>query len=168
MLRIVKPPYQAITATIRTQISHAQVLMLATPGRGRIVYFAHSKLDYCTSRAAKVRSLVREHRPDARLLDPSRFGQTWNDLAERFGSQDAVYQFVVGCADEVVALEHEGFVGRGVFTELEIANQRGLPRFVVRGGKLVPVDSIELFNQNDFKRCYGRVFVNGDHTHGAA
>jgi hypothetical protein len=142
-------------------MSRAQVLMLA-PGHGDVVYFAHSKLDYETSRAAKVRSLIRHARPGKRLLDPSRMRETWTQLVERLGSIEAVYELVTSCVHEVVALEHKGFVGRGVFLELEQAAHRGLPRYVVRGQQLVPVEGIELFDPDDYKRSYGRVWAKGE------
>lgn len=144
------------------QMSKAQVILLATSGRGHIVYFAHSKLDYESSRAAKVRSLIHQTWPDKRLLDPSRMRETWPDLAARLGGQDPVYELVISCVREVVALEHRGFVGRGVFTELQLAQRRGLPCFAVRDQKLVPVEAIEIVDPDDFKRRYGRLLVKGE------
>ncbi len=168
MNRTLNPPFPKITQEIRWQMAKAQVTLLATPGRGPIVYFAHSKLDYNTSKAAKVRSMIRDRRHDARLLDPSRMLETWPDLVARLGGQEQVYELVIGCVSEVVALEHKGFVGRGVFTELELASRRGLPRFVVRSNQLLPVARIELHDPEDFKRAYGRVWAKGDEANVAA
>lgn len=168
MIRMLTPPYPKITQEIRTTMARAQVLLLATSGRGPIVYFAHSKLDYETSKAAKVRGLIRNRWPEKRLLDPSRMRETWPDLAERLGGQEPVYQLVISCVQEVVALEHKGHVGRGVFTELDLAARRGLPRFVARAGQLLPVERTEIVDPDDFKRAYGRVFVKGETANVAA
>jgi hypothetical protein len=161
MCRVKLPPYDKTRDAIVWEISKAQVMSMAV-GAGKIVYFAHSKLDYSTSRAAKVRSLIRDERPDMRLLDPSRMGEVWPDLAQRLGSHEAVYELVIECSAQVVALEHKGFVGRGVFTELQLAQRRGLPCYVVRDKRLVPVESIQIFDKEDYKRCYGRVFAKGE------
>lgn len=146
---------------ISVETAKARVLRLAPAGGGRLVYFAHSKRDYHSARAARAFEVVRAARPGGRVLNPSGFIELWPVLVAALGSQEAVYRLVVELCTEVFALEHEGHIGRGVFAELVEAERLGLPRWVVRDEKVFPVAGVTTVDTTDYKVRYGRVMLDG-------
>lgn len=143
---------------LKRLISKAQIFQFAQ-GRGPVVYFAHSKLDYGTPAAKRARALIQRIRPGARILDPSRFGKIWPDLVERLGSHDAVYDLVIDCVSEVFALEHQDFVGRGVFNEVAVALRKARPAYAIREGRAVQITGYVVSDPNDYKRRFGRLLT---------
>lgn len=140
----------------------AVILSLVESAGDRIVYFAHSRLAYGTKAALDARKVIETARPGCRLLDASRFDRPtpiWERLVQLVGSYDTVTRLVVSCVDEVIALEHDNHVGRGVYSELAEAALYNKPCSVVRGGAILPVARLEFVDVNDWRRRYGRVVV---------
>lgn len=140
-----------------SQALATDVLRHVRPGPGPLVYFAHSMLDYKSPAARRGLAVIQAARPGARVLDPSTMGPAWNRWTRALNSAEAVYTLVIGVVDEVIALERDGHVGRGVFCELQEAARRGIPRHVVRGGLVVPVAGVRVANHDDWRYLYGRV-----------
>lgn len=161
--------FERILVPVRRVTRRLEVEVLAhiPRGDGPIIYFAHSMRDYGTAREAEAEALIRQARPGCRLANPKTWGPLWKRL-ERELDVESVYVLVLSIVDEVVALEHEGHVGRGVYHELFFAGKRGLPRSVVRGGSLVDVHAINIVDRNDYRVRFGRVVTAQDVlAHGA-
>lgn len=126
------------------------------------IYFAHSMRDYGKPAAIEARVTIQKFidlsktKPHE-ILDPEQMN--FQDIVWKQGSYDAAYRWVVEQADIVIALEHQGHVGRGVFTELSLALELKKPTFVVRSGNLVKVASVTPTGINDWKVRYGTVQV---------
>lgn len=159
------PPPRTRAPTGPAQMARAMLLAYVYPRAasetGRpLVYFAHSKLDYGSPRAIGALIAIATARPGAAVLDPSRIDdRVFGKLVALLGSIDRLYAFTVALADEVIALEHEGHVGRGVYRELEEAAHLGKPRHVLRDGVLLPVVDLEIIDPADLRVRFGRVIT---------
>jgi len=132
------------------------------------IYFAHSKLDYRSAQATAARSLIVRLRPNAIVVDPSAVETTFTaELDARYvagatttrAAHDAIYRARIAAVDEVIVLERENHIGRGVYREVHFALKRGLPCWVVRDGDLLPVTSVKLVDGDDWTYYFGRVVV---------
>ncbi len=145
------------------QMARAMLLTYVYPRQAAarpLVYFAHSKLDYGSPSAIAAHVAIAAARPGAAVLDPSRIDdRVFGKLVALLGSIDRLYAFTVALAAEVIALEHEGHIGRGVYRELEEAAHLGKPRHVLRAGVLVPVVDVEIVNPADLRVRFGRVLT---------
>lgn len=113
-------------------------------------YFAHSKLDYGTRKEVRVRLRIRQRFGD--VLCPNR------DIGER--GSIAPYLEAIDQCQTVAVLEHGGFVGRGVFVEVEHALSRKKPVWALRGPDWAPVKGVRLFDPDDWKLRYGKLQIS--------
>lgn len=140
---------------------------LVLPAEHRVVYFAHSMLDYGSERAAAARDLIRANWKGFRLLDPEKMD--WGKEARRLGSFETVYDYVINAATEVVVLERDGHVGKGVYSEVRRALALVKPTWALRkkvSGSPVEVrfyrarvHRVDLVDESDWKLRYGRLLV---------
>lgn len=145
-------------STLKRLMSKAQILRLA-PGRGEVVYFAHSRIDDHSFAAAKARGTIRSIRPRARILESADIAEIWHDLTDRLGGHDAVYKLIIESVSEVFALEHAQFVGRGVYHEVAIALANGKPAYAIRDGRAVQIERCTVANPEDYSRRFGRLLM---------
>lgn len=124
------------------------------------VYFAHSMLDYNTEREKLIRDDLESHLLDGmKLVCPNR------DLQKLFGKDMNAYLAYVKTCDLVIVLEHGGFVGKGVYLEVETAVDANIPVLVLRDSLLYHVKGVVAFDRNDWKNKYGKLVV-GDVVRG--
>ena len=125
-----------------------------------VVYYAHSMQIYGTSETAQIRDTIAALLPEAAILDPEML--PWKEWAEA-SSNLAVYQGVIKACSRVVVYEHQGHVGRGVATEVDIALKLGKPVHVLRtiddAPQLIPVRRWATMNRGDWKVAYAKVFT---------
>lgn len=123
------------------------------------VYFAHSMLDYNTKLEAEVRSTLESYiDKDLKLICPNR------DLSATLGKDMYRYlAFVKTCA-LVIVLEHNKYIGHGVFDEVNTAIRSKIPVFVFRDSNLVPVTGTMVNDPNDWRFKYAKL-VTSDVEH---
>lgn len=112
----------------------------------KIAYFAHSKRSYGSESEHKARAFLESR---YRVFCPHR------DLGET-GSIEHYLRVVTWC-DLVIALEHEGHIGRGVASEVDKALSLRKEVLVLRGRTLIPVIGIRVVDKDDWAVCYAKV-----------
>lgn len=140
----------------------------------KIVYFAHSMRDYGSYEAQAavmlIRDLYRKRGESFCIFDPEDL--PWDTLGARLRSSsiadenpnELVFDWVIAQSHEIVALEHAGYVGRGVYSELERGLAQQKPCYVLRveslqPHRLVPVKGLRLVDPEDWKVRYGAVEI---------
>ena len=117
------------------------------------VYQAHSKLTYDS---------VREMNEFAYLYDKYKNSKVINPAHLDLSGMKEYLEFVASC-DTLVASELDGFIGKGVFSEIARALSDGIEVLVLRRpGKeytLEPITGIQVINAHDWKRKYAKIIT---------
>lgn len=122
------------------------------------VYFAHSLRSYGTAPAFQAKAAITQQWPGSTLQDPEHLD--WNELVYRVGSHEAAYEHTAQNADVVAVLEHQGYVGKGVFTIVEHALRLQKPVFAFRDAKWCAVSNALLFDGGrDWKVRYAQINI---------
>lgn len=121
---------------------------------GRVIYFAHSMQVYGKERTKTVEEDI-ARQTGCKVLNPESLD--WGKLVKDSGSFSNAYRDIVQSCTEVVALEHEGHIGRGVYEELSYAFQLGRRVRVYREGQLVGVKHIHLADTSDWRVRFGSI-----------
>lgn len=120
----------------------------------KLVYFAHSMLDYNTKREAEVRSLLESYLDkDIQLVCPNR------DLKKLGRDMNLFLEFVKRCSLVIVMENLFGFVGHGVYSEVEVALSFNISVYVWRKNLLFNVYGIAVKDENDWRAKYGQLVV---------
>jgi hypothetical protein len=114
-----------------------------------MVYYAHSKLIYGTKR--EKRELAFLKKKFTFVIDPNK------DMGE-LGSIDPYLKKVDEC-DMVVCSPHDGYLGRGQYSEVLHALKLNKPVYSIQksllfGFQLKKVTSVSTFDTNDWSRKY--------------
>lgn len=128
--------------------------------RPQRIYFAHSMREYATARAGVALQEIARLWPGARVLDPEALSWSW--LERALGGCEAVYRWAVEHTAWLVVLEHQGHVGRGVYTEVSLALEADKPVWALRRQhdrtwERCRVEGVELIDRRDWKVRYGRL-----------
>ncbi|MHA1344708.1 MAG: hypothetical protein ACTSQG_12020 [Promethearchaeota archaeon] len=119
------------------------------------VYYAHSIRIYDTEIEEKEYSFLREKYEN--VFNPN------TEIEYKIEEGMKPYLDAVKASDLIIYLEFEGFVGKGVFREVELALINNIPVYCLRqdNGKfiLLEVISVKLINENDPYVKYGRLEV---------
>ena len=118
------------------------------------IYYAHSKITYGTKKEADellhIKSIFQN------VICPNA------DIGEASAGL-AAYLSIIRWSDILIASEYEGFIGLGVFKEIEYAlslNKRCLCLRNIAGRfSLMPIHGVELLNASDIKKTYGRIVL---------
>jgi hypothetical protein len=117
-----------------------------------LIYYAHSKLIYGTTREEKERAYLEKL---FKVICPNR------DMGER-GSIDPYLDMVSQCS-AVICSEYEKHIGRGVFSEVEHALKLGKRVLCIRGepGEYIlhPIQGIKIIDENDWRYFYGKIIL---------
>lgn len=114
-------------------------------------YFAHSKEIYNTKEEAEVLDALKE-RFYGHIICPN------NHIGELFELDP--YLEIVEKVDLVFVYEYEGYVGKGVYGEVEEALLCNIPVYVYRRKKLLQVINVEPSEKGwNFKK-YGRLTIS--------
>lgn len=114
-----------------------------------IAYFAHSKLDYGSTREKA--AIAAAERVGLRVFCPN------NNLGETGKIEN--YLAVLSWCDSVFVLEHGGHVGRGVYSEVAHALQLQKPVVVLRRGQFYAVTGLKEIDNGDWKIRFGKLKV---------
>lgn len=121
----------------------------------KAVYYAHSKLIYDTPREKSERSFL--EKSFGKVCCPNR------DIGEQ-GSIDP-YLNRVQRSSQVICSEYQRHIGKGVFTEVSEALERGKKVFRLKkvkvGWMLEPVSAVKVVDEFDWKVCYGKLILKG-------
>jgi len=71
----------------------------------------------------------------------------------------SAYLKIVEWADLVVVSEYAGFIGKGVYSEIQHAQNNRIPVKCLRGSKLLEVKDTSIYNQSDYRFRYGKIIV---------
>lgn len=113
----------------------------------KIAYFAHSKLDYDKEKEHQTKARIAEF--GFRVFCPNKnLGETGNI---------SHYLRVLDWCDLVFALEHDGYIGRGVYAEIERALSIKKPCFVIRKNLFYKIISIKQEPSGDWRIRYGKI-----------
>lgn len=115
-------------------------------------YYAHSMHIYNSPREKKELAYLRRR---FNVLCPN------NDIGHI--TPFSKYLRISAWADVVVVSEYKGYVGRGVYEEVEQALKLKQTVYCIRendtGLILLPVKQVEIHNSGDWKRNYGRIIL---------
>lgn len=119
------------------------------------VYYAHSKKIYDTEIEEKEYNFLRE-----------KYEIVYNPNTEiEYEREEGMkpYLDAVKTSDLVICSEFEGYIGKGVFREVELALRNNIPVYCIRQNDglflLVKVISVKLINENDPYVRYGYLEV---------
>jgi len=128
------------------------------------LYFAHSLRDYNTPRSRQALVQIARLCPHSTIHNPEDFDGEFKRVADRIGWVPAYKQILTERVLDggVVVLEHQDHIGRGVYEEVRISlTELKIPAWVLRAGVLVPVESVELAEADDWRVHYGKIVVRG-------
>jgi hypothetical protein len=103
------------------------------------VYFAHSMPEYNTKREQKALEMLKRNFSEDEVICPN------NDLGE-LGSMEAYLDYIREEIDALVFMSKKnGWCGKGVYTEIEVASSKGIPvyMFKMKGNKFAVIDVTE-------------------------
>lgn len=126
------------------------------------IYFAHSLRDYRGFESKRVLQWLATWYPDAQVHNPEDFEGQFKSRARKLQSWHQAYLSILqerlGERGGVVALEHHGHIGKGVFNEISIAmDLMKRPAWVYREGGLHVVRSLQVVDTDDWAIRYGRI-----------
>lgn len=111
-------------------------------------YFGHSKLDFDTELEGAIRSDLEEQMA---IICPNR------DI-DSTATMEYHNKILLECTGLIV-LEHDGFIGRGVFSQVGTMLKANKSVKVYRDGILYKVVSIIMNDPNDWRCQYGRLIL---------
>ncbi len=114
------------------------------------VYYAHSMQLYESLKEKQELKFLRTRFDN--VLCPNK------DIGKA-GRGMSAYLKIVEWADLVVASEYEGFVGLGVFSEIQHALNVGIPVKCLRKNKLLDVKEVIIHSPRDYRIKYGEVIT---------
>lgn len=131
------------------------------------VYFCYSKQAYDVGLLDEARETLKSSYPDGtEIVDSSTLD--WKGLVKQHGSQEVAYVEVVADHDEIVVLEHHGYVGKGLHSQLTYAQELQRPAFVLRkiGNylRLMSVKRVSINDASNWKWKYGIVEVGEERS----
>jgi len=128
-------------------------MLMNKPMKKETVYYAHSKCIYNTPREKSELKWLRKK--FAKVLDPN------SDMGE-LGDVNP-YLRAVGEHDAVVCSEYKGYIGKGVYHEVDHALRCGRKVWCLRKRLgvfyLKPVKKTEFYDGNDWKVCYAKLVI---------
>jgi hypothetical protein len=114
------------------------------------IYYAHSMLIYGTLKEKQELKILRKKFQN--VLCPN---QDIGDVQKGMSA----YLKIVEWADLVVVSEYLGFIGKGVYSEIQHAQNNGIPVKCLRGSKLLEVKDTSIYNASDYRIRYGKLIV---------
>lgn len=122
------------------------------------VYYAHSMRIYNTEREAEELEYLHKTYGEENVINPANL---------RYGNDMPAYFREISECDKVISSTYLGYIGRGVYTEIEHAQDEPLPVTVLRGSKKhgfreVNVEGVETFDRNDWSVAYGVLITEDD------
>jgi len=120
----------------------------------RTIYYAHCRLTYDTPKESTELEWLRIKYPRAKVICPNNSIGKLNDFKD--------YLHVVDCCSQLIVSEIDGYVSKGVFSEIARALGNNTPVFVLRRQDafyLLKVSGIEIVNEGSWKNIYGKVIV---------
>ena len=115
------------------------------------IYYAHSMQTYGTLKEKQELKILRKKFPN--VLCPNQ------DIGDAQNGMSA-YLKIVEWADLVVVSEYEGFIGKGVYAEIQHAHNSGIPVKCLRRRKLLEVIDTSIYNPSDYRFRYGKVILS--------
>lgn len=116
----------------------------------RKFYWVHSKRIYRTTAERILRQYLEKRFQNHKLICPNR------DLG-KLGSIEK-YLDIIDTCEFVVATEYCGYLGRGVFTEVQYSLESKKPTLLIQNNfKLIRIKSIELYDPNDWVVKFGKI-----------
>jgi hypothetical protein len=127
-----------------------------------MIYFAHSMRIYRTPEAKRCRIMIERYarRRNTKIFDPEDLN--WDELVDKLGSHNAVYDYVIRESTEVVVREHQDCVGKGVHDEVLRALLASKPvwRLSEDLKRIHPVTQIQIVDARDWKIRYAELNYN--------
>jgi len=124
------------------------------------IYFAHSIRDYGTQKSRDAMVAIRERWPGAKVYNPEGMQKDFRQVTAEI--YEKILRRCLGDGEGLVAvLEHQDSIGRGVFTEVNLALRWGFPVFVLRDGEFVEVSSTCGENRRDWSVHYSSLVLKG-------
>ena len=119
------------------------------------IYHAHSKRKSKESKQKEF-AWMRVNFPECKIVDPNALqGANW--------AVGDIYLEMIKRSDFIVASEYKGFVGAGVYKNIEVALKYNKDIIVIRevNGEIEPfaLKSIKINNKDDWATFYGKIEV---------
>jgi hypothetical protein len=119
-----------------------------------LIYLAHSMLSYGTEKEKQEVLFLRKRFPNYRILNPAKYTNV-KDMS--------FYLEKVAQSAMVVASEIDGYISKGVFSEISRALSDNIPVKVIRpidgGYKLFRISGFDVFDENDWKSKYAQLTI---------
>jgi hypothetical protein len=120
------------------------------------IYYAHSMKIYDTNQEQNEYSLIHSQFPLYKIFCPNNNAPiSWHNLTSKDVMTECLQK--VKKSKIVIASEYQNHIGKGVFSEVNLALALKKPVYVVRGNKFIPVNSIKIIDANDWGIKYGQI-----------
>jgi hypothetical protein len=121
------------------------------------VFYVHNKWLGGLPHAAVEWRLVCRQFPDDCVTDPAHFN--WVQLGITKGSDQMEYclKFIRDYAQVLIFSEFQGYIGRGVYLEIEEARAKGIPIFLLRDGLFWLCPQVVIHDATDWTFKYAKV-----------
>lgn len=120
------------------------------------IYFAHPMVSYGSQDVRAADAWLRGQFGKDEVRNPE--DMDWSRYAAKIGNE-AVFQAVIYATDEVVVLEHHGYIGRGCYREVELALLANKPVWSLWQEHLFRVDSMVRIDELDWKYRYAILVI---------
>lgn len=135
------------------------------------IYFCYSKQAYDEGLLEEAREAIRNTYPAGTEIFESA-NLDWKGLVKQHGNQEVAYVEVVADHDEVVCLEHHGYLGKGLYSQLLYAQELQRPSFVLRKHgnylRLMTVKRVVEYDKSNWKWKYGVVEIGDERLSNSA
>ena len=113
-----------------------------------IIYYAHSMLTYGSKKEKKELKRIKRLFPKCCIINPAKLAfQSFSGLGIMMECLEYVKK-----SDAVVATEFKGYIGKGVFTELNEATKK----YLLRDKHLITDFVIRIADRNDWRIRYAK------------
>lgn len=127
------------------------------------IYFCYSKQERL-SHIEKCLPYIERAFPGATIIDSGSLD--WEALVAEWKSHERAYLEVVNQYDETVVLEHGGFLGRGLYSQVNYTLEIQHPCWVLRDVATTPtlfvVKAVHVHDPNNWKYYYGMLELGSE------
>lgn len=122
------------------------------------IYYAHHRYKYGTKVEEYELKLIKKFYPDADVFNPATDLDVYDGISEEEAMKRCIAQ--VKASDIVVFSSMDGVIGKGVYEELEAANEAGIPIYYIHHNHLIDKRYFGYvrYNQSTDDRIYGIVY----------
>ena len=116
-----------------------------------MIYYAHSMRKYGTAEEEKELQKIKELFPNHEVINPSNFPPGKGRKVMK-----PYFELIDEC-DFVVFSEFKGFIGRGVYREINYAKKNNKKSILLRNGKALEIEGLIINDENDWAINFAKI-----------